>query len=886
MHDMGPQPPPDHQGASTSKLPKGIGPGWPMERRGVTMVREVRMIDESMTLPPRCALPPSPACGEGVLQQRAKRPQPPASLRNEPMSSAIGRFWIAPPIMARFMAVLVFTFTQMAFPTLWAQSQSAPVVGEVIFVSHDAWTQRQDNTRSRLNAGDKIRLGDILETASDAQLHLKMIDDAFIALRPGARLHIRDYRPPTPDAPDAGIKLELMQGSMRSVTGHIGESHKTHFRLNTPIAAIGIRGTDFSLRSTPESAQASVSSGAILMSSFSAICSRDALGPCLGENSLAATASAHSYIELRAGAVRPAIVQAPPVDLLPTPEEERSRSLAPASGGTLSPSDRGVSFTLVAHASQRVLDSEEETSDKRADALRDDLQTNQPTPGEPANTADTDRDGLDDHSERLAGTNPFKKDTDSDGMPDGLDSRPNITDVYTSGRQEIRLSPQQLAAFQFDSIHIRRSAWGAQPALIEHITLTREASASDTPGSITVERRQDQEGNVFWGSAASFGLLEEAMRADPAQAALSQELREALLKSGVSPEEASLAGLQWLQYHRNAPSAATVADSTRYLVATQGLERASTPLINQHFPAFNLPYTMNVQDAARNLNSGAVESLPVIDFQFKMNHADQTFTAKLTLLDPRPGHPDGRTDIEFRGAVNESGMIFGGNDQGYLKGFFLNEMRQIAFIFERQDDRGILGGAIVADQDTQRTDTERLQPRMALYQTESSAPVLWGRWDNFAQIRDADELNGILNDTRELIAYNNTFALMRPKPSEDITLPTTGTYSFDMAAHEAVVRHGQSLELAQVHNPSLDIHFDKRTFDTHLDLTAPSLAQPVAITATGSLGANGVFSSDPTRSNSTVAGFLDPAAVNAGMLFERNLDNGALATGVVQWKRH
>lgn len=788
--------------------------------------------------------------------------------------------------MAKFMAVLVFTFTQAASPILWAQGQPPLVVGEVIFVSHDAWTQGPDHTPSPLKAGDKIRIGDILETAPNAQLHLKMSDDAFIALRPGARLHIRDYRPPTPDAPDAGIKLELMQGSMRSVTGRIGESHKTHFRLNTPIAAIGIRGTDFSLRFTPDRAQASVSSGAIVMSPFSATCSRDGLGPCLGENTQAATASEHSYIELRAGAVRPTIVQAPPVDLLPTPEEERSRSLAPASSSTLTPPGGGASFTLVAHASQRVLDSEEETSDKRLDALKDNLQANQPTSGGPANTADTDRDGLDDHSERLAGTNPFKKDTDSDGLPDGLDSRPNISDAYTSGNQEIRLAPQQLAAFRFDSIHIQRSAWGAQPALIQQITLTRQASASDAPGSITVERRQDQEGNVFWGSAASFGLLEEAMRADPAQAALSQELREALLKSGVPPEKASLTGLQWLQYHRNAPIAATIADSTRYLVATQGLERTSTPLINQHFPALNLPYTLNVQDAARNLNNGAVESLPVIDFQFKMNYANQTFTANLTLLDPRPGHPAGRTDIEFRGAVNESGMIFGGNDQGYLKGFFLNEMRQIAFIFERQDDRGILGGAIVADQDTRRTDTERLQPRMALYQTESRAPVLWGRWDNFAQIRNADELNSLLNDNRELIAYNNTFALIRPTLSEEFSPPSTGTYSFDMAAHEAVVRHGQSLELAQVHNPSLDIHFDKRTFDTHLDLTAPSLAQSIAITASGALGPNGVFSSDPTRSNSAVAGFLDQNAVNAGMLFERQLDDGALATGVVHWKRN
>lgn len=788
---------------------------------------------------------------------------------------------LAAKLVAVVMLSLAYALTSLA----WAGEP----IGEVIFISQDAWSLGADHARTSLKTGDKIHIGDTLETAPDAQLHLKMIDDAFIALRPGTRLHIRDYRAPTPTDPQAGILLDVLHGSIRSITGRIGEGYKNHFRLNTPIAAIGIRGTDFGLQAKPDHVQASVFSGAIVMAPFGEGCVRDALGPCHGDNALLATASAQSFIELRAGATRPTIIYGTPENLLPTPEEERSRGHALPTGDSHANTSPGLSFTLVAAPPQHALDSEEELAAKQAESMRSDLlvsQTPAPPPSAPAGLADTDRDRLDDAAERLAGTNAFMADTDGDGLTDGQDPRPDNSDTYPTMQGDVRLTPQQLAAFQIDKINIRRTTWGANPALIQELTLVRKDSTVAAPDTLIVERRQDQAGNVFWGSAASFGLLEQALRANPEQAALSPELYEALLKAGVTQENASLSALQWLNYHRAAPSVATVTNSTHYLVASQGLERAQTPPINRNFLSFNLPYTLNLQDVYRISPGAGSDSLPVIDFQFKMNYPNQAFRATLTLLDPQPGQPTGRTEIEFSGTVNESGMIFGGNDQAYLKGFFINEMRQIAFIFESHDARGTLGGTIIADQDAQHTDMQKIQPRMALYQTRADAPVLWGRWENFAQIRDSAELAPLLKDNRELIAYNNTFALLRPNPGGELNLPTQGTFSFEMAEHEAVIRHGESLELAQVRNPMLNIHFDRRQFDTHLNLAAPSLEQPIAITASGPLGQNGVFTSDPALSNSTVAGFVDQGAKNAGMLFERSLDNGAQATGVVHWQRH
>ena len=38
---------------------------------------------------------------------------------------------------------------------------------------------------------------------------------------------------------------------MRSITGQWGEAARDRFRLNTPIAAIGVRGTDFIVEQKP-----------------------------------------------------------------------------------------------------------------------------------------------------------------------------------------------------------------------------------------------------------------------------------------------------------------------------------------------------------------------------------------------------------------------------------------------------------------------------------------------------------------------------------------------------------------------------------------------------------------------------------------------------------
>lgn len=93
-----------------------------------------------------------------------------------------------------------------------------------------------------LGIGDAVNEGDIVITGNAGQVHLRMRDDAYLAVRANTRLVIEAYRT---DKPDEGIStLRLVHGSFRAVTGWIGQINPARYRVITPTASLGVRGTD------------------------------------------------------------------------------------------------------------------------------------------------------------------------------------------------------------------------------------------------------------------------------------------------------------------------------------------------------------------------------------------------------------------------------------------------------------------------------------------------------------------------------------------------------------------------------------------------------------------------------------------------------------------
>ncbi len=163
-----------------------------------------------------------------------------------------------------------------------AAHAAQPAVGQVSLVIGEAHVVRIDGSREAVRRGASIMVGDRVETAFNGHVHMRFIDNAAVSVRPDSVLQVQAY---TYDAarPQANeIRLLVERGTSRSISGAATDIDKSRFRLNTPIAAIGVRGTDFIVQTDPAGVRASVADGTIVVGALGGACSAAGLGPCAG----------------------------------------------------------------------------------------------------------------------------------------------------------------------------------------------------------------------------------------------------------------------------------------------------------------------------------------------------------------------------------------------------------------------------------------------------------------------------------------------------------------------------------------------------------------------------------------------------------------------------
>lgn len=209
-------------------------------------------------------------------------------------------------------------------------------VGEVSLVIGDAQLARQGGDSQAVARNMPVFPGDRIETSAGGHVHVRFVDGGMVSVRPESRLVVESYQRENGVPGGAAIKFRLDRGAVRSVTGEWGEANRERFRLNTPIAAIGVRGTDFVVQADKEQLRAAVVTGAIVVAPFGEGCRAELLGPCSTRQ--AATLAAdmgNVMVELRRQEAVPRIV--PLNDLQISAVSVRSddasrRAAAPAGG--------------------------------------------------------------------------------------------------------------------------------------------------------------------------------------------------------------------------------------------------------------------------------------------------------------------------------------------------------------------------------------------------------------------------------------------------------------------------------------------------------------------------------------------------------------------------
>lgn len=184
-----------------------------------------------------------------------------------------------------------------------------PPAGRVSFVVGEATITAADGRTRPARADEPVYQGERLHTGADAYLHLRMVDEAFVALRPDSTLRITRYAfdPARPKA--SRIRLDLDTGNARTVSGRGGEAARRHYRFATPLAAIGLRGTDYTVRVFDDVTRVSVRRGAVSVTPLGDQCSAAGSGPCATALTRELSADMpHAYLELSARSPLPVLV--------------------------------------------------------------------------------------------------------------------------------------------------------------------------------------------------------------------------------------------------------------------------------------------------------------------------------------------------------------------------------------------------------------------------------------------------------------------------------------------------------------------------------------------------------------------------------------------------
>jgi len=132
-------------------------------------------------------------------------------------------------------------------PAVVGGPQGRPEVALVIAASGDARVVHRSGRVAPLRAGQPVREGESVMTGDDGCLQLRFMDGAVAWIHPETEFAVEQFRY---GGGSERSFLSLVHGAVRVVTGAIGKRDHDDYRLRTPTATVGIRGTDFELIET------------------------------------------------------------------------------------------------------------------------------------------------------------------------------------------------------------------------------------------------------------------------------------------------------------------------------------------------------------------------------------------------------------------------------------------------------------------------------------------------------------------------------------------------------------------------------------------------------------------------------------------------------------
>lgn len=114
--------------------------------------------------------------------------------------------------------------------------------GRVDFTTAGVTVAGRDGQQRPLARGAELDNGDTVRT-NEGRAQIRFTDGAYVSLQPNTEFGIADYRYEGKTDGSERSFFGLVRGAMRTVTGAVGRVNRAAYRVTTPTATVGIRGT-------------------------------------------------------------------------------------------------------------------------------------------------------------------------------------------------------------------------------------------------------------------------------------------------------------------------------------------------------------------------------------------------------------------------------------------------------------------------------------------------------------------------------------------------------------------------------------------------------------------------------------------------------------------
>src|SRR5712671_5212313 len=128
-----------------------------------------------------------------------------------------------------------------------AGAQATQAAGQFLSVAGDVRIVARDGAQRPAARAAEFREGESIVTGPGALGQVRMADGTLMSVRADTEMKLDRFSYTGQNDTDPSFLLSVVKGGFRTITGLIGKIKRDSYKVATPSATLGIRGTDFEL---------------------------------------------------------------------------------------------------------------------------------------------------------------------------------------------------------------------------------------------------------------------------------------------------------------------------------------------------------------------------------------------------------------------------------------------------------------------------------------------------------------------------------------------------------------------------------------------------------------------------------------------------------------